>query len=478
MKKIRKKLLSFFVLIFLACLCTGTTVFAETISGEIKTSNGSAIIFSWNFDTETKTLTVEKVADIRTNADGEAWKPYQNEIEHVIIKNCGFLAKGIGNPKDITMLSDDGFSWTIDVASRTVMLNGEGDFRLTDIQWPSSYKSYYDTIIIADEIGLLARHSSMGGNGYGPTGNVLVLGKNTRFATGEEAIDLWPICQEFKVNSDNPYYAVYDGALYTKDYQTLLACPRNKTTIQFPKEVKIIGKSAFFNSAVQELIIPWGVTTVERGQLLKKSENSQNPTKIVFPDTITDYQNGNFVSRENGVYLNIYYPRHNQALTQGLAVSKDEYNWHPTLYPLDSLAEYYPNQAPSQPSSQPVSEPSAPSTPPESSQPSTPASSASSKPVEPSRPAESSAPSSAPAESSQPSEPSSAVSEPASESQPESSASAPEESIDESSDEASQVDAPDVSEADRKGVFPIVLTIGAVVVAAALILLILRKRRY
>lgn len=477
MKKIRKKLLSFFVLIFLACLCTGTTVFAETISGEIKTSNGSAIIFSWKFDTETKTLTVEKVADIRTNADGEAWKPYQNEIEHVIIKNCGFLAKGIGNPKDITMLSDDGFSWTIDVASRTVMLNGEGDFRLTDIQWPSSYKSYYDTIIIADEIGLVARHSSMGGNGYGPTGNVLVLGKNTRFATGEEAIDLWPICQEFKVNSDNPYYAVYDGALYTKDYQTLLACPRNKTTIQFPKEVKIIGKSAFFNSAVQELIIPWGVTTVERGQLPKKSENSQNPTKIVFPDTITDYQNGNFVSRENGVYLNIYYPRHNQALTQGLAVSKDEYNWHPTLYPLDSLAEYYPNQAPSQPSSQPVSEPSAPSTPPESSQPSTPASSASSKPVESSRPAESSAPSSAPAESSQPSEPSSAVSEPASESQPESSASAPEESMDESSDEASQVDAPDVSEADRKGVFPIVLTIGAVVVAAALILLILRKRR-
>ena len=73
MKKIRKKLLSFFVLIFLACLCTGTTVFAETISGEIKTSNGSAIIFSWKFDTETKTLTVEKVADIRTNADGEAW---------------------------------------------------------------------------------------------------------------------------------------------------------------------------------------------------------------------------------------------------------------------------------------------------------------------------------------------------------------------------------------------------------------------
>ena len=359
MKKIRKKLLSFFVLIFLACLCTGTTVFAETIAGEIKTSNGSAVIFSWKFDTETKTLTVQKVADIRTNADGEAWKPYQNEIEHVIIKDCGFLAEGIGNLKDITMLSDDGFSWTIDVAFRTVMLNGEGDFRLTDIQWPSAYKSYYDTIIIADGIGLLARHSSMGGNGYGPTGNVLVLGKNTRFATGEEAIDLWPICQEFKVNSDNPYYAVYDGALYTKDYQTLLACPRNKTTIQFPKEVKIIGKSAFFNSAVQELIIPWGVTTVERGQLPKKSENSQNPTKIVFPDTITDYQNGNFVSRENGVYLNIYYPRHNQALTQGLAVSKDEYNWHPTLYPLDSLAEYYPNQAPSQPSSQPVSEPSA-----------------------------------------------------------------------------------------------------------------------
>ena len=502
MKKIRKKLLSFFVLIFLACLCTGTTVFAETISGEIKTSNGSAIIFSWKFDTETKTLTVEKVADIRTNADGEAWKPYQNEIEHVIIKNCGFLAKGIGNPKDITMLSDDGFSWTIDVASRTVMLNGEGDFRLTDIQWPSSYKSYYDTIIIADEIGLLARHSSMGGNGYGPTGNVLVLGKNTRFATGEEAIDLWPICQEFKVNSDNPYYAVYDGALYTKDYQTLLACPRNKTTIQFPKEVKIIGKSAFFNSAVQELIIPWGVTTVERGQLPKKSENSQNPTKIVFPDTITDYQNGNFVSRENGVYLNIYYSRHNQALTQGLAVSKDEYNWHPTLYPLDSMAEFYPGHTsePSEPEESRLepSQPSQSSTP--ASEPSKPVDSPS-KPADTSKPAqiaskpasqsqvessvEQEKPSSAPAQSTietesflqeesmlESSTPEISEQEDSLESSEESL-----ESSEEPSDESSLLEAPGQASGGVSWAIPLICAMGAVAIVAAVILPILWKRK-
>ena len=270
------------------------------------------------------------------------------------------------------------------------------------------------------------------------------------------------------MDPDNPYYSVYDNGLYTKDYSQLIFTP--STSPDFPPNLKVISPHAL--PANGTFVFPWGSTTLKEGVF-----NASGT--FVLPDTMTDiapykvdgpqyYRRTIIFSSKNTAAAKVLKP-----IAGGAAAPNAETR----VIVMDSLAEYYPNQAPSQPSSQPVSEPSAPSTPPESSQPSTPASSASSKPVEPSQPAESSAPSSAPAESSQPSEPSSAVSEPASESQPESSASAPEESIDDSSDEASQVDAPDVSEADRKGVFPIVLTIGAVVVAAALILLILRKRR-
>ena len=65
------------------CLCTEAAVFAETVSGEIRTDNGEGVYFAWEFDTETQTLTVEQPMKIVNYADGEAWKEYEKDMENV-----------------------------------------------------------------------------------------------------------------------------------------------------------------------------------------------------------------------------------------------------------------------------------------------------------------------------------------------------------------------------------------------------------
>ena len=471
MKKRWKILLAMTAMSFAICLWAGTTVFAKQTSGYLPND------VKWVMDTDAKTLTLSS-DDHEYISMLNFPKNWEKLVTRVILNGPLTFAKVVENGVasfdwtdktniEIICNYSENTTWTYDPKTDTITLSGSGDWYAF---WAPSHT---ENLIIEDGITSIS--------GWGFSTKHLICGKDIRFVKSrystldpdlDEAVDAFygfsP--ETIKVDPDNPYYSVYDNGLYTKDYSQLIFTP--SISPNFPPNLKVISPRALPVNGT--FVFPWGSTTLKRWAF-----NAGGT--FVLPDTMTDidpslgeqayyYPRTVIFSSRNTAAANVFKP------ISGSSISGD-YIAETKVIVMDSLAEYYPNQAPSQPSSQPVSEPSAPSTPPESSQPSTPASSASSKPVESSQPAESSAPSSAPAESSQPSEPSSAVSEPASESQPESSASAPEESMDESSDEASQVDAPDVSEADRKGVFPIVLTIGAVVVAAALILLILRKRR-
>ena len=138
MKKIWKTFLAAAVMSIAVCLCTEAAVFAETVSGEIKTDNGKGVYFTWEFDTETQTLTVEQPMKIVNYADGEAWKEYEKDIRHVILKDHAFEIWGIDYAEDITMEAGSGFSWTLDMASRTVTLNGTGDWAINQ-NWPDDY---------------------------------------------------------------------------------------------------------------------------------------------------------------------------------------------------------------------------------------------------------------------------------------------------------------------------------------------------
>ena len=489
MKKIWKTFLAATVLSITACLFMGIAVFAETVSGEIKTDNGKGVYFAWEFDTETQTLTVEQPMKIVNYADGEAWKEYEKDIRHVILKDHAFAVQGIPYAEDITMEAGNGFSWTLDMASRTVTLNGTGDWAINQ-NWPDDYNQFYDTIVISDGLGRLTNHEYAIGHNYEPNCRKLVIGKNTYFPTeSSESVWLHEVWEEFEVHPDNPYYTVYDECLYTKDMKILLFCPTQKTDVQFPTTIVSIGPSAFFGVSIPKLIIPWGVTTIDGPFNLNRSTDPNAPTILVFPDTITDYRGGNFVARAYDEYMNIYYPRNNQALAKGLAVSADEFNWHPVLYPLDSMAEFYPGHA-AEPSTPEESKPE-PSKPAESSKPAEP----SSKPADTSKPAQTaSKPASQPqAESSAEQEkPSSAASESSAAAEPPlpAESSLPEESILESSisesspessdelyEEMSREETPERTSGGVNWVIPLVFALGAMAAVAAVVLFIIWKKK-
>ena len=475
MKKIWKTFLAATVLSITACLFMGIAVFAETVSGEIKTDNGKGVYFTWEFDMENQTLTVEQPMKIVNYADGEAWKEYEKDIRHVILKDHAFEIWGIDYAEDITMEAGSGFSWTLDMASRTVTLNGTGDWAINQ-NWPDDYIQYYDTIVISDGLGRLTNHEYAIGHNYEPNCRKLVIGKNTYFPTeSSESVWLHEVWEEFEVHPDNPYYTVYDECLYTKDMKILLFCPTQKTDVQFPTSITSIGPSAFFGASIPKLIIPWGVTTIAGSFNLNRSTDPNAPTILVFPDTITDYRGGNFVARAYDEYMNIYYPRNNQALAKGLAVSADEFNWHPVLYPLDSMAEFYPGHA-AEPSTPEESKPE-PSKPAESSKP------ASQPQVESS--VEQEKPSSAPAQSTietesflqeesmlESSTPEISEQEDSLESSEESL-----ESLEESSDESSLLKAPGQASGGVSWAIPLICAMGAVAIVAAVILPILWKRK-
>ena len=418
---------------------------------------------------------MEQPIKIVNYADGEAWKEYEKDIRHVILKDHAFAVQGIPYAEDITMEAGSGFSWTLDMASRTVTLNGTGDWAINQ-NWPDDYIQYYDTIVISDGLGRLTNHEYAIGHNYEPNCRKLVIGKNTYFPTeSSESVWLHEVWEEFEVHPDNPYYTVYDECLYTKDMKILLFCPTQKTDVQFPTSITSIGPSAFFGASIPKLIIPWGVTTIAGSFNLNRSTDPNAPTILVFPDTITDYRGGNFVARAYDEYMNIYYPRNNQALAKGLAVSADEFNWHPVLYPLDSMAEFYPGHA-AEPSTPEESKPE-PSKPAESSKP------ASQPQVESS--VEQEKPSSAPAQSTietesflqeesmlESSTPEISEQEDSLESSEESL-----ESLEESSDESSLLKAPGQASGGVSWAIPLICAMGAVAIVAAVILPILWKRK-
>lgn len=59
-----------------------------------------------------------------------------------------------------------------------------------------------------------------------------------------------------EVAEDNEAYAMYDGALYTKDLSKLIFVPSGKTEISFAPQMTVIGQNAFSGSQVAEVVVP------------------------------------------------------------------------------------------------------------------------------------------------------------------------------------------------------------------------------
>ncbi len=109
------------------------------------------------------------------------------------------------------------------------------------------------------------------------------IGKN---ATGvEDAVFHCYGLTEFQVSDECINYSVKDGVLFSKDGETLLDFPCNKTgSYTVPEGTKVIGYTAFMNSKLTELIISEGVTSLEPHSVC----DMLNVSKVTLPTTLTE----------------------------------------------------------------------------------------------------------------------------------------------------------------------------------------------
>jgi hypothetical protein len=79
--------------------------------------------------------------------------------------------------------------------------------------------------------------------------------------------------------------AVYQNCLYSKDYRRLIAVPAGAAAVSFHPNVKTIGANSLPFNLTGTLVLPWGVTTVERDVF----HNFRSRVTVVFPDTLASF---------------------------------------------------------------------------------------------------------------------------------------------------------------------------------------------
>ena len=161
----------------------------------------------------------------------------------------------------------NGFYWFADYTQDTLLISGTGELTFPD--GPAYLFPNMDTCILDDDITSIqtnSRYIRFTNLQLGADTNI-----NAQFSAGD-SLNL-SVSDSYIVSSDNPYYAVYDGVLYSKDYSRLISCPSNKTSISFHPDVTTIQSHSFYYSHLvygenkyqtgfadskNTLVIPWG----------------------------------------------------------------------------------------------------------------------------------------------------------------------------------------------------------------------------
>ena len=100
--------------------------------------------------------------------------------------------------------------------------------------------------------------------------------------------------EEIKVSDCNENYRSIDGVLFTKDGQTLVACPGGmKGEYAVPQGVTEIAEEAFYGcSSLESITIPEGVTKLGLGAF----DGCYSLKSITLPEGITEIGDGAFAS--------------------------------------------------------------------------------------------------------------------------------------------------------------------------------------
>ena len=162
------------------------------------------------------------------------------------------------------------------------------------------YRDYMKNLVIGDDIAVVdltleelctdaAAQIQDGQIRFASTDAILfdslTLGKDVSSVAGGAA-------RSYQVEEDNPYFSVYEGCLYSKDYKTLEKIPygMDEQSIIYHPNTEILSESVCERlSAVDSIVvIPWGITTIEEGV-----------SHVVYPATVT---NIGYIAREEYLY--------------------------------------------------------------------------------------------------------------------------------------------------------------------------------
>ena len=177
-------------------------------------------------------------------------------------------------------LSDGEIKWQYDDVTDTLTLTGDGDSVLTEI----GIDPLWNPVSTIEVQGIAQIN-------YKLTADTIILGKEVKdFITPSTSeLDGVPYANiRYIVDPDNPYYTCYDDALYTKDLTELIHVPPLKTEIDFPNTLEKIDSFAFAHTVLDEIIVPWGVTTIEDYgvEFLSPRAERNEYMYVILPDTL------------------------------------------------------------------------------------------------------------------------------------------------------------------------------------------------
>ena len=283
----------------------------------------------WSYNTETKTLTISGTGEYHISS--VPWEQFESDVEILVVN--GDIFPNCWPKKKVTVNFSNGFQWNYDVVSNTATISGKGEF-------PETKHNYLEgelkQLIIEDGItsvdNLLSRKWI--------DADIITLGKDVKNFSQERV----SVNDRYTIPAENPYMTVYDDCLYTKDYRTLIGCPRNKENIKFPQGVQIIGENALYRVHIETLVIPWGVTTLEPSsiEVFSYVTPSDYIPKVILPDTVLVNK---VIFSERIPYINFYYSKHNKVMDEALKGLKAQFSSFEYGVKLDSVAEYYPEAA-------------------------------------------------------------------------------------------------------------------------------------
>ncbi len=165
-------------------------------------------------------------------------------------------------------------SWEYEPKTKTMTLKGKGVWTM-----PNDFRPFYDKIdrlVISD--GITTLECNIIGT------KTIVIGKDFE---SFEPRDFPHPSDKIELSSQNSHFALYDNALYTKDYRTLLLSPTNRSTIFIHPDTQIIASYALSNLEItSHLIVPWGVTRIEELAFAGIGMDTQVTIPIILPDTL------------------------------------------------------------------------------------------------------------------------------------------------------------------------------------------------